>query len=174
MIDLIIKVENAQVEEAFKNFIFNYKDNITDYINQIIGNDGSPIDASVVVNDASITIYHIAPDKGFVIGEVENEEIPIQIQKYKSIPVDKRYIVQEKDRHVLYFKQEEGAVDIKLGAFKTLADVMIGFNSEAVKSKVEEAHTFKKARQKELNRLKRLGKITSEDVEDAQVISENE
>lgn len=173
MNEFIIKVETDVVRDAFVNFLFNYKEHVSDYMNKLVGNDGSPIDSGVVIENGEVNIYHIAPDKGYIIGETDAEgELPFQIMKYSDLADDKRYIVQQKDSLLLYFKQPKGQVDFPLGSWKTLHDAIKGFNSEPVKNKIEEVETIKKAREKDLNRLKRLGKATPE-VEDAQVVESN-
>jgi len=172
MIDFTIKVENEKIAEAFKAFIMNYRTNIADFMNQLVNNDGSPCDSDIVEEKGVITVYHIAPDKGFVLGEVENEKVPFQVMQYAELADDKRYILPEKDRLSLLVKQPTGYVDIRLGAFKSLADAATAWNSEPVKAKLVEAEQYKKAKEKEAKRMQKLGKHSN--VEEAQVVKENE
>lgn len=178
MIELKINVENEVIKEAFTNFILNYKVNISDYMNQLVANDGGPIDSDVTFKDGQITVHHIAPDKGFVLGETGNEELPIQIMQYANLEVDKRYILPEKDRLVLFLKEAIGVADYRLGAFKTLPDAMTGFNSEAVKVTMDKINDLKKAKKREEDRtktrLERLSKQSEGEIEEAQVVENNE
>lgn len=174
MIDFTIKVENEQVKTAFTNFIFQYKENIVDYMNQIVGNDGSPIDSGIEVKDGGITIYHIAPDKGFVLAKTpEGSAVPVQIMKYADVENNSLYILQEKGKNTLYIKQPKGEVDVIVGGFNSLNDVIKGIGSEQVKTEVatrlEKIETAKKTKEKDLQRLRRLGKAPLE-VEEAQVV----
>jgi len=170
-----IQVENDAVRDAFVNFIFNYKEHIVDYMNKLIGNDGSPIDSGITIEGNTVTIYHIAPDKGYVMAETpEGTELPVQIGKYTDLADGKRYIIQDRDRLTLYYKQPEGQVDFPLGSFKTLNDALKGFNTQPVFDKMAEVETIKKAREKDLRRMKKLGKLSDDNVEEAQVVTENE
>jgi hypothetical protein len=163
-----IIVENDKIAEAFKAFVMNYRTNISDFMNQLVNNDGSPCDSDIIDEKGVITVYHIAPDKGFVLGEVEGE-VPFQVMQYSTLADEKRYILPEKDRLSLMLKQPSGTVDIRLGAFKSLSDAATAWNSEPVKAKLAEAEQYKKSKQKEAKRLQRLGKT---DIEEAQVVSE--
>lgn len=178
MNNFTIQVENDVVRDAFVNFLFNYKEHVVDYINKLVGNDGSPIDSGIAIENNQVTIYHIAPDKGFVMGETpDGSELPVQIAKYTDLADGKRYIIQDRDRLTLYYKQPTGQVDFVLGSFKTLNDAIKGFNTQPVLDKMQEVETIKKARDKDLRRMKKLGKLTEEDssqIEEAQVVTANE
>jgi hypothetical protein len=168
MIDFTIKVENEKIAEAFKAFIMNYRTNISDFMNQLVNNDGSPCDSDIVDEKGTIVVYHIAPDKGFVLGEVAEGKTPFQVMQYTDLADEKRYILPEKDRLSLLLKQPTGAVDIRLGAFKSLSDAATAWNSEPVKAKLAEAEQYKKAKEKDVKRLQKLGKLP---IEEAQVVS---
>lgn len=175
MNNFTIQVENDVVRDAFVNFLFNYKEHVVDYINKLVGNDGSPIDSGISIEDGAVKIYHIAPDKGYVMAETPaGSELPVQIGKYTDLEDNKRYIVQDRDRLTLYYKQPVGQVDFVLGSFKTLNDALKGFNTQPVLDKIAEVETIKKAREKDLRRMKKLGKLPEDTVEEAQVVPANE
>lgn len=168
-----INVENDKIAEAFKAFILNYRSNISDFMNQLVNNDGSPCDSDIIEDKGVLTIYHIAPDKGYVLGEVTGEKTPFQVMQYADLEDDKRYILPERERLSVLLKQPTGSVDIRLGAFKTLADAAAAWDSEPVKAKLAEAEQYKKSKQKEVKRMQKLG-LVSAPTEDAQVVETNE
>ena len=169
MQEIVIKAETSAVADAFKNFVVNYKTNIADYMNQLIQNDGTPIDSEVVEENGELVVYHIAPDKGFVLGEVDGE-FPFQVMNYNDLADDKRYLLQERGNLSLFLKLPTGEADIRLGAFKSIKDAASAWNSEPVMNKIVEAHDWKKARLKDLKRAARLDKSS---IEEAQVVENN-
>ncbi len=169
MQELKINVESEVVKDAFQTFILNYKSNIADFINQIVGNEGNPVDSEVKLEGDTITVYHIAPDKGFVLGETPGAKEPFQLTHYNDVAVDARYLLLENGKLSLFLKFPHGQVDMRLGAFKSIADAITGWDSEPVKAKLAEAEQWKKAKEKELKRMQKLGKAPS-NIEDAQVV----
>lgn len=180
MIEFTFKAENETIKNAFVNFITNYKANAADYMNQLVANDGGPCDAEIKLEDGVLTVYHIAPDKGFVLGETGNDEVPIQVMQYKDLKAEKRYILPERDKLILFFKEQDGVADVRLGAFKTLADAITSFNSDLVKQEVEKFMKARKEKEAAIakeqkrteNRLERLAKqsVGKQEIEDAQVV----
>lgn len=154
MIEFTFKAENETIKDAFVNFINNYKVNAADYMNQLVANDGSPCDSEIKIENGVLTVYHIAPDKGFVLGETGDEALPIQMMQYKNLESEKRYILPERDKLVLFYKNPEGEADLRLGAFKSLADVVLGFDSQPVKIELERVAEMKKAKKREDDRTK--------------------
>lgn len=159
-----ITTETDAAQNAFVQFISNYKETIINYMNTIMGNDGTPVDAGIDVQDGNITLYQLAPDKGFVLGEQPQEsmgDLPIQVKRYKDVMEGDRYIMQEQDRLVLHLKTEEGKPDAKLGVFKTLTDAVTEFNSESVKGVIKNYHdkeeAIAKREQKQEAKMKKLG-----------------
>ncbi len=164
MEQILINAETASTKEAFVNFLQNYKVQVAQYLNALIGNDGSPVDSSLVFNaDGTITVYQLAPDKGFVLGAVDGE-IPLQVMKYASLTEGQKYVIQEHDRQVLFVKEPKGSPDFKVGVFKTLSDAVTELNSDAVNKEVQNAKDRKaalaKTAERTENRLRRLGKTT--------------
>lgn len=138
MIEFKINAETDKAKHALVQFLDNYKETIVTYINTIIGNDGTPVDAGITVDgDDNVTIYQLAPDKGYVLGEEKQGELPMQLKQYKNVETGDRYIVPEQDRIVLHIKTEQGKPDVKLGVFKTLSDAVTEFNSDSVKEVIK-------------------------------------
>lgn len=173
MQDLKIKIESPVIGDAFKSFVMNYRTNIADYMNQIVTNDGSPCDSDVVEENGELVIYHIAPDKGYVMGEVEGNDTPFQVMKYVDLADEKRYLLLEQGRLSLFLKQPTGRADIRLGAFKTLVDAVSAWDSDPVKGKIEEAQKWKKALEKDAKRALKLAKAEATDAEVVQTEEEN-
>lgn len=160
LINFNLKAENEGVGNVFMHFVATYGSTINDFINKSYEDAGQTADASVSVVNGEIVVYQQAPDKGYVLGEVDNDEVPVQVVKYNTVAEGQRYITQQKDRLLLYIKTSEGKPDAVLGAFKTINDTIAGFNSAGVKTTMS-AYADKVARETkaELKAEKRLAKL---------------
>lgn len=164
MIDVIIKAETQDVADTVKTFITTYKEQVVGFTNQVLTAQGKPVDAGLKVVDNTITVYAMNPDKGFVLGEVvqdmDNTVDPIRLMNYTQLGDGLRYVTIEGDRIYLFLKEPQGTPDPKLGAFKTLNDAVVEFNSQSVKDAMK-AYAEKKAadeknRKKDEDRVKRI------------------
>ena len=167
MLELKTKTETEKVKKAFVTFIDSQKENIAGFLTTMLKDEGENADTQIKVEENEITIYQLAPDKGFVL--VENNvvgELPMKLTKYKTIQEDIKYVTQEKDLIVLYIKKPEGVADIRLGVFKNLNDAVLNINSESVLNTIkmmkEREAAKEKAEAKTAKRLERLGKATAE------------
>jgi hypothetical protein len=98
---------------------------------------------------------------------------------YKELKDGLRYITIEGDRIYLFVKEPQGMPDPKIGAFKTLNDAVVEFNSESVKTALKQYADKKvadeKTKKRDENRKLRIsgGKEAvqgSESVTDAEII----
>lgn len=167
MKDFVIKVQTDEAQKALVTFFNNYKVNIGQFLNELIKANGTPVDAEVKVTEDTIEVFQLAPDKGFVLGEVDDSEIPVQVMAYKNLAVNKRYLVQENDRIILYWKRGEGTPDVRLGQFKTISDSISAFNSEGVKAAMTAVMNIEKRDLKFIKRKQRLGKTLSQSEQEA-------
>lgn len=173
MKDFVIKVQTEDAEKALVAFFSNYKVNIGQFLNEMIRATGMPVDAEVKVQDGTVEVYQLSTDKGYVLGEVaEGAEPPVQLMQYSQLAVNKRYLVQENDRLILYWKRAEGTPDVRLGQFKTISDSVIAFNSDGVKGAMKQVENMEKADLKQIKRKQRLGKELSQADKDALALAE--
>lgn len=163
MIDLIIKTETEAVKNGTQMFITTYKEQVSQFLQTVISNDGVPVDPGIHVIDGQLTIFELDPDKGFVLGETETstEELPLQLMKYTNLTDGKRYVIQSGDGKLyLCLKTPIGKPDPKFGAFKTLNDAVKELNSDSVKEVMtkwrEKEDAMAKAEAKTQRRLERL------------------
>lgn len=167
MIDLTIKTETEAVKNGTQMFLTTYKEQLSQFLQTVISNDGTPVDPGVHMIDNQLTIFELDPDKGYVLGETKEstEELPLQLMKYTNLEVGKRYVIQSGDGKLyLCLKQPIGKPDPKFGAFKTLNDSVKELNSDSVKDVMtkwaeKEAATLKgeEKTQKRLERLNKMG-----------------
>ena len=168
MQEVKINLEDKIVKDAFLNFINNYKSNIAEYINALVGNDGEPCDAEVSVNGEEVTVFRIGPDKGYIIAEApEGSAVPVTITRYADLGNEMLYFLPEKERICLFYKLPKGEVDLRLGVFKTLNDAIGHFKSEEVTQAIKNAMEHRKAQLKDQKRKQKLGKADAAQVEEA-------
>ena len=172
MIDVVLKAETQEVADTVKMFLTTYKEQVVGFTNQVLSTQGQKVDAGLKVVDNTITVYQMNPDKGFVLGEVDALP-PLELMDYQYLPEGQRYVTIEGDRVFLFIKEPQGTPDPKIGAFKTLNDAVIEFNSESVKTALKQYSEKKaaeeKARLKDEKRAIRLGKHVSVEATDASV-----
>lgn len=162
-----ISAETEDVKKMFIQFLSNYKVQIAQYINQVLGNNGTPVDAGVDVDtvNETVKVYQVSPDKGFVIGNAGESSTP-SLQQYQSLPVGSRYLIYEDNRVLLYLKEETGKPDTKIGAFRTLSDAVTEFNSEEVGKALKQIAEYKAAKAKEQKRTEnRIARLKKQGVE---------
>jgi hypothetical protein len=131
---LNVEAQTEKAGQAFKLFVNSQKENISDFINTIIAEDGTPSDAAIKVDDNGITLYQFAPDKGIVLAEQpEGSTYPVQVARYSELPEYSKYLMQDKEFLMLCVKTKDGKPDGKLGRFKSLNDAVLNFNTEGAK-----------------------------------------
>lgn len=173
MIKFTTNAETEQVKSAFLTFIESQKEAIGGFLTTIIKDTGANADAQLKIEGDEITLYQLAPDKGYVLAETGNPELPIQLGKYLEVPAGNKYVNQEKDLTVLYLRKPEGVADVKLGVFKSINDAVKEFNSESVKTVLknlaDREAAVEKQEAKTERRLEKLGKIKEAKTEQAAV-----
>lgn len=135
----VIKFENETVRTAFENFVRNYKGNVEQYLNMVLGNDGVPVDAFISTTGETITVYQQAPDKGLVLAMGASGLI---LGAYLDVPNGELYGIVESGAIFLYLKEPKGSPDVKLGQFKTLTDAAKDWTSEAVTNRIKEVKDY--------------------------------
>jgi len=169
MIDLTIKTETEQVKNGTQMFLTTYKEQLTQFLQTVISNEGVPVDPGVHVIDGQLNIFELDPDKGFVLGETEasTEDLPLQLMKYTNLEEGKRYVIQSGDGKLyLCLKTAVGKPDPKFGAFKTLNDSVKELNSESVKEVMTKWKEKEEATAKiDAKTEKRLAKLEKQGIE---------
>ncbi len=182
MIEQTIKSETQAVADAFKTLVNSQRENMSGFINTIIsGENGTPSDAAIEVDPDGITVYQFAPDKGYVLAEVEGQDVPVQLARYKNLADGAKYLATQKDGPVVFcVKTKAGTPDAVLGRWKTLNDAIADYTSEPVKVQYKKWLDYQEILAKEATkteaRLKKLsgGKITeAEVVPDTTTVPEN-
>lgn len=173
-----ISVENREVGQAVKGFFANYKAPIMEYLTQFLGQGGAiKVDPGITVsNEGEISVYQVTPDKGPVLAEVENTgPYDLALVPYSEVPVEVKYVIQEKERLGLYWKRPEGEADIKLGLFKSLEDAVSEIDSEGVNAAIKNAQDWLKAKAKDTDRADRLAhpRIKAGELPDAEIVEEH-
>jgi hypothetical protein len=126
----IIKTENAQVNFALQLFIDNYKDSIVQFLNNVLKGETGYSDAFIAKDtDDSFTVYHVAPDKGYVLAESDGT---VQLRAYTDLPEKSKYVIFDGVRLAAFYKTEAGKSDLKFGHFANINDVVKEINSESV------------------------------------------
>lgn len=133
MENLTVKVENAEVGNAVALFLENYKEAVSQFVNNVIVGSDAFVEKTA---EGEVSIYQFAPDKGNVIGKYEEGD-EVQLVKYGSLPIDAKYILLVGDKLTLFLKQPQGKADIKVGQFVNLNDAIVNFDSEGVNLHVE-------------------------------------
>lgn len=178
-VNFTVAAETPAMKDAFVQFIDNYKDTITGYLNSVPSEPGMKIDASIEVKDGVITVFQIAPNKGFILGETaEGSDLPVKLMDYKELPVGLKYLLPKEGKMALFLKTEEGKPDVQLGMFLSMNDSVKEFHSQSVKDALKRYNDHQKALKKEeertKNRLRRLGKLPAESdaITDAEIVEE--
>lgn len=156
---LNISVENTTVKNAVELFIDNYKDSIVQFINNIIkGQSGQVSDAAILKDDKTgeFQIFQTAPDKGWVLGEVDSTLVMI---KYTELPVGNKYVIYDGDRLSLFVKEPENAPDLKVGNFQNLNHAVNELNSKDVEDAVTAATERRDAAKKVEEDIERKKKL---------------
>lgn len=156
MIKFEVTASNQHVKDAFLNFLTNYKDTISEYLNTVIANQGQPADAGVEVgDDGNVTLFQIAPDKGLIIAESPDAATPLAIVRYKELAVGSKYLMPKGERIGLFMKTAEGEQDPYFGTFKNLNDVVKGLSSKEVADGIKQWNNYRAAKEKEAERTKK-------------------
>lgn len=171
MIKFNINAQTELAKEAFVAFINDYRETLSQQLNVWIQNQsGDYSDASIEVIDGELHVFQFATDKGFVIGETKNKSLPVEIMEYKDLEEGSKYLIQETDKYVLFLKRGLKEADVRLGAFRTLSDSIMNFNSEAVEATIKRWKDMEKAKQKENKRKEKLGKTVKLPAQEAQEV----
>jgi len=169
MIDFVVKTETEQVKNGVQMFLTTYKEQVAQFLQTVISNEGVPVDPGVHVIDGQLTIFELDPDKGYVLGETEasTEDLPLQLMKYTNLEVGKRYVIQSGDGKLyLCLKTAVGKPDPKFGAFKTLNDSVKELNSDSVKEVMTKWKEKEDAMEKvDAKTQKRLEKLASQGIQ---------
>jgi hypothetical protein len=136
-----VQAETNEAKTAFVQFVDNYKETITGYLNTVMKAAGTPVDSGIEVKDGMIRVFQLAPDKGWVIGETTTGDLPVAIMKYEDVTVGLKYLLPHEEKMALYLKTESGDADVRLGLFKTLNDSIKEFHSESVKTVLKQYHS---------------------------------
>lgn len=158
MIKFNIEAQTELVKEGFINFVSNYRETFAEQLNTMLTHAGEQSDVAIEFSNGQLQIFQFAPDKGYVLGEVEGD-LPIQLVQYSSLSEGQKYVVPTGDRLILFLKKSKERPDVKLGAFKSINDVVKDFNSEGVKQAIAAWEQKEKAEEKDRKRAEKLGKI---------------
>lgn len=158
MVEIKLNAENEATAKAFIAFIAAYKEHICTAVNLELRDSGHLADSYITVEDTTINIWAVAPEKGWVLGEVDDISKWEMIQ-WKYLEEDKLYIRQLKEGLTLFLKSEKGIPDVKIGQFISLDDAVTNVSSKNVMDAVAAAKASKKEQLKQIKKLQKLGKM---------------
>lgn len=169
MIDLIIRVENEDTKNSLVTFIQQYKDNIAEFMNLLMKNNGHLADVGIKLGeDKVLEVTQIAPDKGWVLADIpstsasENGEVvegkEVSIVKYASVAIGDKYMVFKDGVIWVMIKDENGVPDTKIGQFKNLNDGINMFNSPEVLAQLDRVKKEIKKETKIIDKIKKADK----------------
>ncbi len=155
----ILQVEDVKVGEAFMLFLDNYKDAVTQFMNNIMKGELGSSDAAIIKEDGVYSIYRTTPNKGWVLAEEKGAPVKFQVKEYSSLETGAKYIVQEGDKLALFVKEPEKEPDLKVGMFGNLNDAFSNIDDQEVSDAVELAVSRKNAAKKVEDDVERKAKL---------------